>query len=316
MHDTKDYTLPRADPRRSGLFFEQPAADVFDAATPIAASLSGDAAILGNSIADYSQEFGEDFAQDPTGALLNVVEDLGQVAAEVAVSAHDLAVTCGAGALAIVQNRAIPSDTARAAFACMLTVNNAGLLSALNKAMIRLDTSAVATLVAKKLAKKLAKAAALALIRDRSNGMQSRCVIYSNSSECAALAENLYQQAEDTLAAHAGTCVDKGGSKNYCSSWCNTPGIWGCGNASHGLHSCDCTGCNGCGGYTHPTWTTKLYDFKQGSTSPAPAKALTVHSQRTHSTAQLLQTDQYDRPIRQLQENVKNYIHQVLTTVK
>eukprot|EP01047_Picozoa_sp_COSAG01_P028644 COSAG01_NODE_1932_length_8871_cov_9.527984_4_plen_96_part_00 len=41
-------------------------------------------------------------------------------------------------------------------------------------------------------------------------------------------------------------CVDRGGSQNYCSAWCNTPGRWGCGPATDGRYTCDCTGCNGC----------------------------------------------------------------------
>merc|ERR1711939_243588 len=45
-----------------------------------------------------------------------------------------------------------------------------------------------------------------------------------------------------------GKCVDKPNGPKYCSSWCNTPGVWGCGLAfDDGSHYwCDCAGCNGC----------------------------------------------------------------------
>ena len=49
----------------TGSFFETAGEGVFDKAKVIAESLPGDAAILGSSIADYSQEFAEDFARDP-----------------------------------------------------------------------------------------------------------------------------------------------------------------------------------------------------------------------------------------------------------
>ena len=42
------------------------------------------------------------------------------------------------------------------------------------------------------------------------------------------------------------TCGDFGGSRDYCSKWCNTAGKWGCGKAIDGTYTCDCTGCNGC----------------------------------------------------------------------
>lgn len=48
-------------------------------------------------------------------------------------------------------------------------------------------------------------------------------------------------------------CVDKPNGPKYCSSWCNTPGVWGCGLAFddgrgylHSHYWCDCAGCNGC----------------------------------------------------------------------
>jgi len=44
-------------------------------------------------------------------------------------------------------------------------------------------------------------------------------------------------------------CKDGAGhGKNYCSQWCNTRGVWGCGVVSHGEYKCDCTGCNNCRG--------------------------------------------------------------------
>jgi len=42
-------------------------------------------------------------------------------------------------------------------------------------------------------------------------------------------------------------CEDGAGrGKNYCSEWCNTLGVWGCGVVSHKSYICDCTGCNNC----------------------------------------------------------------------
>lgn len=45
-------------------------------------------------------------------------------------------------------------------------------------------------------------------------------------------------------------CVDKaqGAAEDYCSSWCNTAGKFGCGAVTHidNGYRCDCTGCNGC----------------------------------------------------------------------
>ena len=44
--------------------------------------------------------------------------------------------------------------------------------------------------------------------------------------------------------------------QNFCSDWCNTDGIWGCGmstlvgtdkrNRANTDYTCDCAGCNGC----------------------------------------------------------------------
>ena len=44
---------------------------------------------------------------------------------------------------------------------------------------------------------------------------------------------------------------------DFCNDWCNTDGIWGCGEAiilGHDIrntdnrdYTCSCTGCNGCG---------------------------------------------------------------------
>lgn len=54
------------------------------------------------------------------------------------------------------------------------------------------------------------------------------------------------------LVAVAQQCRDEGGTHNYCTKWCNTPGRWGCGVCNDGNYTCDCTGCNGCGGAPTP----------------------------------------------------------------
>merc|ERR1712048_656161 len=41
--------------------------------------------------------------------------------------------------------------------------------------------------------------------------------------------------------------VDGMTTEDYCTSWCDTPGVWGCGKASRGSYTCDCTGCGKCG---------------------------------------------------------------------
>ncbi|CAE7418528.1 unnamed protein product [Symbiodinium sp. CCMP2456] len=42
------------------------------------------------------------------------------------------------------------------------------------------------------------------------------------------------------------SCKTYTSSKDYCNKWCNTGGRWGCGVASDGEVTCDCSGCNGC----------------------------------------------------------------------
>lgn len=47
-------------------------------------------------------------------------------------------------------------------------------------------------------------------------------------------------------------CADNVDGKNYCSEWCNHPGLWGCGTATAGAYTCDCQTCSGCGS----SWTS------------------------------------------------------------